>query len=79
MDDALLGTDPAQLAVVDEVAPCLAPVGDEGGEGLAAETVGNVGNGGTDNVVAATNGKCLSEYQRRCLPEVVRERGLTMP
>jgi hypothetical protein len=30
VDDAFFGADPAELGVVDEMAPCLAPVGDEG-------------------------------------------------
>lgn len=40
VDDALLRADPAQLRVVDEVAPGLAPVGDEGVEGAAFDAVG---------------------------------------
>jgi hypothetical protein len=55
VDDALLGTDPAELRVVDEMAPCLAPVLDERLEGAALDAVGEVGNSGADNFVAATD------------------------
>jgi hypothetical protein len=55
VDDALLWADPAELAVVDEVAPGLAPVGDEGGEGAALDAVGDVLDCRADNVVAAAD------------------------
>lgn len=61
MDDALFWADPAQLRVVDEVAPGLAPVGDERGEGAAADAVGDVVDGGADDVVAAADGEGLSK------------------
>jgi hypothetical protein len=59
VDDALFRADPAELRVVDEMAPGLAPVCDEGGEGAALETVGDVCDGGADNVVAAANSEGL--------------------
>jgi len=37
------------------VAPCLAPVLDEGGEGAAFDAVGEVGDGGADDFVAAAD------------------------
>ncbi len=59
MDDALLRTDPAQLAVRNEIAPSLAPVCDEGGQSLATEAIGNLVNRSADNVVSAANGEGL--------------------
>jgi len=55
VDDALFGADPAELAVVDEVAPGLAPVGDEGGEGAPLDPVGDVVDRRADDVVAAAD------------------------
>lgn len=55
MDYAFLGADPAELRVVDEVAPRLAPVFDEGFEGAAFDAVGEVGDGGADDFVAAAD------------------------
>jgi hypothetical protein len=52
MDDAFFGADPAQLRVVDQVAPCLAPVCDQRGESAAFDPVGQVGDGGADYFVA---------------------------
>jgi hypothetical protein len=59
VDHALFGADPAELAVVDEVPPCLAPVGDEAGEGPALYALGYVVDGGAYDVVAAADGKGL--------------------
>jgi len=59
VDHALFGADPAQLAVVDEVAPGLAPVGDQAGEGAALDALGDVVDGGADDVVAAADGEGL--------------------
>lgn len=63
MDDALFRADPAELAVVDEVAPCLAPVGDQARERAALDALGDVVDGCADNVVAAADGECLGGYQ----------------
>jgi len=60
VDHALLGTDPAELAVVDQVAPCLAPVAaDEAREGATSDAVGDVVDGGADDVVSAPDGEGL--------------------
>jgi hypothetical protein len=61
VDDALLGADPAELAVVDEVAPGLAPILDEGRERLALDPVDEVVDGLADDVVAAADGEGLGE------------------
>lgn len=55
MDDALFGPDPAQLAVVDKMAPGCAPVCDEGVEGAACDAACEVGDGEADDFVAAAN------------------------
>ena len=80
MDDTLFGADPAQLAVIDEVTPRLAPVVDERREGLAAKALGDVGDGGADNIVAAADGEGLairSATTRGVFPRLVGK--LTMP
>jgi len=59
--DSFLWPDPAQLRVRDEVAPCLAPVGDEGGERAALDAVGDVVDGFADDVVATADGEGLFE------------------
>jgi len=59
MDHALLWANPTQLAVVDEVSPGLAPVCDETGERAALDALRNVGDGSTDNVIAAPDRECL--------------------
>ncbi len=41
------------------MAPCLAPVLDEGFEGAAFDAVGKVGNGGAYDFVATADGECL--------------------
>lgn len=64
MDHAFFGADPSQLRVGDEVAPGDAPVGDEGGEGSSADTVGDVVYGVADDVVAAADCECL--FSRNC-------------
>jgi hypothetical protein len=61
VDDALLGADPAELAVIDEVAPGLAPVGDERGKGASLDAVGDVVDGCADDVIATTDCKGLLE------------------
>ena len=61
MDDALLGAEPAQLGVVDEMAPGLAPVLDERGEGAALDAVGDVVDGGADDVVTTADSEGLSD------------------
>ena len=60
VDDTLFGTDPAELGVVDEMAPCLTPVCDEGGEGSSLETLGDVVDGGADDVVSTADGEGLN-------------------
>lgn len=55
VDDAFLGADPAELRVVDEMAPCLAPVRDERFECAALDAVGEVRDGGADDLVAAAD------------------------
>lgn len=55
MDYPLFGTDPAELRVVDEVAPGFAPVGYEGVEGVALDAVGEVGDCCADDFVAAAD------------------------
>jgi hypothetical protein len=64
MDDALLGADPAQLAIGDKVPPRLAPVGDEGRQGSSTEALGDMDNGGADNVVTAADGEGLATALR---------------
>jgi hypothetical protein len=59
VDDTLLGADPSELTVVDEMSPGLAPVCDEGGEGPALETLGDVVDGCTDDVVSTADGEGL--------------------
>lgn len=61
VDDALLRADPAQLRVVDEVAPCLAPVGDERVERAALDAIGEVRDGGADDFVAAADCEGLDD------------------
>jgi hypothetical protein len=61
VDDALLRTDPAQLRVVDEVSPCLAPVGDERVERAALDAVGEVCDGGANDFVAAADCEGLGD------------------
>lgn len=62
MNDALFGADPSQLAVGDEVAPGLAPVFNERRECLAFEAVGDLVDGGADDVVSSTNSECLGSW-----------------
>jgi hypothetical protein len=59
VDDTLLGTDPSELAVVDKMSPCLAPVCDERGECPALETLGDVVDGSADDVVSTANSEGL--------------------
>lgn len=59
MDDSLLGTDPAELAVGDEVAPGLAPVGSQLVQVFSNDKRCDELNGGADNLIAATNCECL--------------------
>jgi hypothetical protein len=59
VDDTFFGADPAELGVGDEVAPCGAPVGDEGGEGTAGDAGSEGGDGGANDVVAAADGEGL--------------------
>lgn len=61
MDYAFFGTDPAELTVGDEVAPCLSPIRDEGGERAPFNAVGDVVNSLADNIVAAADGEGLGE------------------
>lgn len=65
MDHALFRADPAELGVVDQVSPGLAPVGDETGEGAAKDAVGDVVDGGADDVVAAADGEGLFFWGER--------------
>jgi len=59
MDNAFFGANPSKLGVGDEVPPGEAEVGDEGGECAVHDAVGDVVNGGADEVVAATDGEGL--------------------
>ena len=64
VDDTLLGTDPSELTVVDEMSPCLAPVCDEGGEGPALETLGDVVDGSADDVVSTADSEGLYQVSQ---------------
>lgn len=64
MDDALFRTDPAELTVRDEVAPCFAPVGDEVGEVLAFDSGGEEGDCLTYYLVSTTDGEGLGMLVR---------------
>lgn len=59
VDDALLGPDPPQLAVVDQVPPRLAPVLYQRRQRAPLDAVRDVLNGRADNVVAAADGEGL--------------------
>lgn len=59
MNDALFRTDPAQLGIVYEMAPCFAPIGYEGGKGATVDSVGDCVDGVAYNVVSATDCECL--------------------
>jgi hypothetical protein len=59
MDDTLLGANPAQLAVGDQVAPGLAPVSGELVQVLANDERGKKGDGSADNLIAATDSEGL--------------------
>jgi hypothetical protein len=59
VNDTLLRADPAQLAVGNQVAPCLTPVSSKLLEILANDERGNKGDGGADDLVSTTNGECL--------------------
>lgn len=59
VNDALFRSDPPQLAVVDQVAPRLAPVLDQRREGAALDAVRDVVDGCADNVIATANGEGL--------------------
>lgn len=59
MDDTLLGANPAQLAVGDQVAPGLAPVSGELVKVLTNDERGKKGDGSADNLIAATDGEGL--------------------
>lgn len=59
VDDTLLGSDPAQLAVGNEVAPGLTPVGGEFIKVFADYEGSEERNGGADDFVTAANGEGL--------------------
>jgi hypothetical protein len=59
VDDTLLGTDPAQLAVGDQVAPGLAPVSGELVEVLANDERGQEGDGSADDFIATADSEGL--------------------
>lgn len=59
MDDTLLGTDPAQLAVGNQVAPGLAPVSGKIVEVLANDERGQEGDGSADNFIASADSEGL--------------------
>jgi hypothetical protein len=63
VDNTLLGADPPQLAVVDKVAPCLTPVGGQGRQRPALDSLGDMVDCGADNVVSTTNGECLKQTE----------------
>lgn len=64
MDNTLLWSDPAELRVVYQVAPCLSPVGNKGIECVALDAVGEIGDGGTYDLVTATNCESLENGKR---------------
>ena len=72
MYDSFFRPNPAQLGVGDEVAPCLAPVCDEGGEGAAFDAVSDVVDCFADDVVSAANSEGLFENENQ---HVFCERG----
>jgi hypothetical protein len=76
---SFLWPDPAQLRVRDKVAPCLAPVGDEGGEGAAFDAVGDVVDGFADDVVAAADCEGLFPELLAEAEERSKGKGCTMP
>jgi hypothetical protein len=55
VDDTFFGTDPAELGIGDEMPPCEAPIGDEGGEGAAIYAVGDGVYCLADDLVAAAD------------------------
>lgn len=59
MHHAFLRADPSQLAVRDEVPPCLAPVAGQGVQRLAHYQRGQQRDGLADDFVAAANGEGL--------------------
>lgn len=63
VDDTLLGSDPAQLAVGYQVTPCLAPVGGQLVQVLADYQGSEKADGGADNLVSTANGEGLSRSQ----------------
>lgn len=59
MNNTFLGTDPAELGVVDEMAPCFTPILDEGFESVALDAFCQVGDGCADNLITTANCECL--------------------
>lgn len=59
MDNTLLGPNPPQLAVGDEIPPCLAPVGCELVEVFADYERREELDGCADDLVSAADGECL--------------------
>jgi hypothetical protein len=60
VDDTLLGADPAQLAVGDQVAPGLAPVSGELVDVLANDEWGKEGDSSADDLITATDSEGLN-------------------
>jgi hypothetical protein len=61
VNDTLLGANPSQLTVRDEVSPGLAPVGDQVLELLTLDTGSKERDGLADNLIAATDCESLTE------------------
>ena len=65
MDNTLLRTDPAKLAIGDQVAPSLAPVSGQLIEVFADDERGNEGDGGADDLIATADCEGLSGVLER--------------
>lgn len=65
MDNTLLGANPAKLAVRDQVAPGLAPVGGQLIEVFADDERGNEGDSGADDLVATADCEGLNSVLER--------------
>ena len=65
MNDALFWANPAQLRVVDEMTPCLAPVGDERVKSVALDAVCKMGNGRAYDLVSTANCESLDVLLER--------------
>lgn len=61
MDDTLFGSDPAELTVIDEVAPCFGPVLYERFKSVAFDAVCEMGDSYADNFVTTADCEGLVE------------------